>query len=534
MNISAYIFLSSCLIASVFGQGARSAQDNTGRSDSVNLESGETIQKLVPLASNGWVVAEVSFNGVSSHYQSTNTQMGHYFLRSYPDDDPTIDESSIAIERTGDIDFNFANETLDQKSLPNNISSVLKNSHYNHPDSLVSCSQSQTSQYSIGKILTRQSGANKLRAWYAAPVSPISREFHFIRMTKITKESAIDGVLDSDQEVSYQPIVLTIPANQNYSQSYDIESEFDELDSDPANVDNAYISQTKEDILIPVSIEVANLSTTIADPFIPLGKVGDLFSYALHAPGLEVDDSDVQWEYRKLRGDGSFDQWKSFGTKGRYIYNIESNAGICQIQAVIDIGSDSVACIYSKNKFDSHAKDSLGIPASECIIGKPEYVGIAKDIAALKVCEFARTKLGDKSWATNAAITPGYGVDSRINFKGEHKCNIFVFMMANGAGKTMPTTTWRDRLVGWPPYVDRQVAHSASQIWQSSKAIAGWTWHDQYYWPSPGDVVAKYESGRYGHTGIVDFDGSWISAGPSVINRYYHIVKVVETQHYRN
>ena len=61
----------------------------------------------------------------------------------------------------------------------------------------------------------------------------------------------------------------------------------------------------------------------------------------------------------------------------------------------------------------------------------------------------------------------------------------------------------------------------------------GWAWHPQSWTPEPGAVVSRYNFDwvpfieriptTSAHVGILDYDGAWINAGPSNINRFPHI-----------
>ena len=106
--------------------------------------------------------------------------------------------------------------------------------------------------------------------------------------------------------------------------------------------------------------------------------------------------------------------------------------------------------------------------------------------------------------------------------------------MVIASGSTMPVDAG-----GAPP--------RAYDIWNSSFGMAGWAYHDGRWYPTPGSLATRYLGVFFGitihirnswhaHTGILDYDGAWINAGPVNVNRYPHptVPEYGNTGHYRS
>jgi hypothetical protein len=253
-------------------------------------------------------------------------------------------------------------------------------------------------------------------------------------------------------------------------------------------------------------------------------KTGTTLEYKLSDSDLGLPASAITWKSSQLKGNGTYTAWAPFGTGGVKMDYTEQTKGIFKVRATINAGGSNIDIDYLRSKDEPNATgDSSGAYNEFFRAGKPDFVGVVEDAPQLALRNQARVSLGSTKWAKAASITVGHGVDMTLTFAGSFKCNIFVFMTANDAGVTMPTTVWRDYLIGLPPWVDRNVPFSAEQLWDSSVTITGWTWKPNSYMPQPGDPVSKYQGGDHGHTGILDYDGAWISAGDKTINKALHL-----------
>jgi len=104
----------------------------------------------------------------------------------------------------------------------------------------------------------------------------------------------------------------------------------------------------------------------------------------------------------------------------------------------------------------------------------------------------ARSHIGSTSWAYWRARSP-YPADT-------NKCNLFVYEMANGVGRTVPRRTrwsWRQgREVWYPPL--------AGEWGDAGTPVGSWTVVSD---PLPGDVIAEphFYIDATGHVGIVSY-----------------------------
>ena len=152
--------------------------------------------------------------------------------------------------------------------------------------------------------------------------------------------------------------------------------------------------------------------------------------------------------------------------------------------------------------------------------GAPQYA----------IVKAARQALGSIAWAQAGTVILSTGC---VAEPGVPKCNFFDYQMVIASGSTMPVDAG-----GAPP--------RAYNIWNNSFAITGWTYHDGTWYPTPGSLAARYKGVWHGitfhvsffhaHTGILDYDGAWINAGPDNVNRFPHptIPEYGDTGHYRS
>ena len=279
--------------------------------------------------------------------------------------------------------------------------------------------------------------------------------------------------------------------------------------------------------LIPVSLNIHKQDEPQPADGV-LAKVGDTVVYQV--PGLVplvtsavLAASDINWEWRKLRGDGTFGPWTGFSSgNGPTVQVVESGAGIFQIRVRIDVPNGSRYFDYIRRVDDPHGKDSNGIMNPIYKAGQPDYVGIAAGEAQILLARKAREYRGSQAYALQAtiAVTPTISAT-----QGDNKCNVFIYHMATMSGATVPLDAG-----GWPP--------RAYDWYDSGTAISGWAWRSASEWAEPGIIVARYMDGdgwadyldwgfrwpsTSAHCGIIDYDGAWINAGSKNVNRYPHL-----------
>ena len=337
--------------------------------------------------------------------------------------------------------------------------------------------------------------------------SPEERKFNFL---------LIEEKAGGSFEKVVSQVVITVPADKNISDPW-----LADWMTAPPPGPSGLASFSR--YLLPVEIKITEKGKSPPTDGVCV-KTGTTLEYKLSDSDLGLPTSAITWKSSQLKGDGSYTAWAAFGTGGVKMDYTEQTSGIFKVRASITAGGSNIDIDYLRSKDEPNATgDSSGAYNEFFRAGKPDFVGVVKDAPQLAIRNQARGSLGSTKWAYAATITPGYGVDLTLTFKDSWKCNIFVFMTANDAGATMPTTVWRDYLISLPPWVDRNVPFSAEKLWDSGVTITGWTWKPNSYIPQPGDPVAKFLGVAHGHTGILDYDGAWISAGEKTVNKALHL-----------
>jgi hypothetical protein len=300
----------------------------------------------------------------------------------------------------------------------------------------------------------------------------------------------------------------------------------DAADSYGAFIDNV--------ILLRIEVKVHKLNEEPPEDGI-LIKKGDTLVYEI--PGipesLAPQPLHVTFERRVIEPNGQMlDLWSSISAganigKSRLEEN-EGTPGIYEVRAIVTYGGPGTKFYYTRKRDDPHGKSSSGVMNPMLKAGQPDYVGVAEGEAQLGIARKAREKLGSTAWAlaSNVTVSP-----TATAGPGDNKCNVFVYQVCQSAGVSVPLDAG-----GWPP--------RAYDWFNSGFPIAGWSFRDLWRNPSPGQVVSRYLwdwvpivdriPGTSAHVGIVDYDGSWINAGPANINRYPHINNNdYQTAHYR-
>ena len=250
-----------------------------------------------------------------------------------------------------------------------------------------------------------------------------------------------------------------------------------------------------------------------------LAKVGDTLVYKItdDAASFPLPASAVTWEWRKLKGDGSFGSWTTFSSgSGPRVEALESGAGIFQIRVKIIAGGSTHYFDYVRKKDDPHGKDSAGSMNPIYKAGQPDYVGIAAGQPQYLLASNAKAYLGSTAFAESATVPISATATA---MPGDPKCNIWVYYACISTGATVPLDSG-----GWPPRANDWI--------NPSFTITGWTHHATSWEPEPGVVVGAPHllfgvgpatSLESGHVGILDYDGGWVSAGPGNVNRWAHL-----------
>ncbi len=298
-------------------------------------------------------------------------------------------------------------------------------------------------------------------------------------------------------------------------------------------VNNGSTSDEAELTLLKVDLAARKKGSSSSPDDGLLVKSGETIELALSEDYFDREDdleSVVSWQYRQLKGDGSYTTWTAFGSHGTgsKMEQTVSTGGIYQIKAIFNGGAEF---LYTRKSDSLGATDSSGTFNPILREGQPDFIGVVSNQWQINVRDEALSSLGSTTWARAANIsgaTIGYGTDATFTWFGPvWKCNIFVFMKANDAGATVPTRVWRDYHVGIPPYTDRDIPPTAEEWNESSSSTTSWTWLSNSSMPEPGYVVSRQRfSGlpaEYTHVGILDYDGTWINAGSANVNKSIHL-----------
>ncbi|WP_411826111.1 hypothetical protein [Luteolibacter sp. AS25] len=280
--------------------------------------------------------------------------------------------------------------------------------------------------------------------------------------------------------------------------------------------------------LMPVDLVVRKKGTAIAPATGLIVEKGDDLEFAIGKKYFDQEqefEDQITWEFRQLKGDGTYNAWDAFGTdgKGSKFEHTTAVGGIFQLR--IEIGGSYIEFIRDKDA--PNIAGSNGIDNTKLKEGEQDFVGVVSKANQITIRDTALAKLGSKAWAKSASITVGYGVDPTLKFAGSWKCNIFVFMMSNASGVNVPTRNWRDYVIGIPPYVDRAVPPGANDWYNPTFAIPTWTSQASTSFPEPGwAAIHQYAASNQpggAHIGLLDYDGTWINAGQNDVNKSIHI-----------
>ena len=279
--------------------------------------------------------------------------------------------------------------------------------------------------------------------------------------------------------------------------------------------------------LLPVDIKVVKEGEVAAHEDGLVVKKTDTVRYRL-SPGLPdaplLLEDKIQWHWRILKLDGSYAEWTAYRDgQGHTFIALPKDAGIYEVKAVLN-GQD----LFFSRKSDAHHADS-STGEVQAIHKKDAHdcLGVVDEDWQIKLRNAAQKNLGSTRWAEAVELVLS-GVNDFPN--PSDKCNAFVYEQGYNAGTPVPLNeTWRS---AWPPIAFDWWNDNTGRLDNSGRTmistlIQGWQRLPGVTNPQPGFVVSrpdllggppKYHS----HVGILDYDGSWISAGPLKVNKYYH------------
>lgn len=254
--------------------------------------------------------------------------------------------------------------------------------------------------------------------------------------------------------------------------------------------------------LLSVEIIVRKKGEAV-DPKGVLVKKGDVLEIALAESWFAQEkqfENLITWQYQQMKLDGTFEGWTDFGNqgKGTKFEHTTALSGIFELKAVIGSAGSTQDQFYQRKKDDPHSAHKKG--ENDCF-------GVADDQWQINVRQQAWINLGSTAYARavkNGPVPAGP--------PGGWKCNLFVAHKETDGGATVP---WINS--GWvhsfPPSANQWAGTAGTE----QKNIPNWSLLGADAKPQPGYVVARGAS--TGHTGILDYDGAWISAGELNVNR---------------
>ncbi len=332
--------------------------------------------------------------------------------------------------------------------------------------------------------LSRSGDFHKRRCWVRSPAVTYGRDFHFLKVTTLTREPLDDPGNIEKEVVSATLEEVSIPYNKTESGSIDLSAE-------PPSETGFHITATVG--LFPVGIQVTKEGEAAVSEGGLVVKKTDTLRYRL-SPDLPdiplLMENEIQWCWRRLKGDGTYDAWTAYPNGNGHTFIAQpQEAGIYEVKAVIG----------SKELYLRRTKDD---PHSSWEEGERDCFGVVDEDWQIAVRDHARANLGSTAYAFAVANPPFDEED--------YKCNLFVAHKATDGGAVVP---WINGIAlrPFPPTANQWAAFDP-------KPIPNWTLLSSGVYPQPGYMVAKGDMGS-GHVGILDYDGAWISAGTHNVNR---------------
>lgn len=228
-------------------------------------------------------------------------------------------------------------------------------------------------------------------------------------------------------------------------------------------------------------------------------KKGDTLEVALAPEYLgqaKQLDGELVWKSRQMNLNGTFTEWQAIGTSGTgtTFEFAATQSGIFELEAVAVSSNAEIFYVRKGDDYFSVHKN-----------GEHDCFGVVDADWQLNVHETASVNLGNTAYAYNEP-NPPFG-------RNQNKCDEFVWHKATDAGAIVPLVNGGLGLYPTSPPTANQ--------WAGTEVIdiPNWEFSQDDAKPQPGFVVARGHAGGPGHCGILDYDGAWISAGPSDVNR---------------
>ena len=252
------------------------------------------------------------------------------------------------------------------------------------------------------------------------------------------------------------------------------------------------------------------------------------FNGSSPASVFPLSSTTIQWQIRQLKRDGNFNSWTTISGVGCEVDYSTPTAGIFQAKAILTLpGQAPKVFEYKRKKDEPNATESHGNYNEIYRKGQPDYFGTADTDAQISTRWEARRNLGSTAYATTATLLL-YGGGPTLG-DGDSKCNAFVFHKASDGGAIVPLIN-TGSLSSTPIYPPL-----AYDWWDITKTILHWERIPDDEFPQPGYVVAGPDESadpeddkRYGHCGILDYDGAWLQAGTLTVSKFPHLTTALD------
>lgn len=218
--------------------------------------------------------------------------------------------------------------------------------------------------------------------------------------------------------------------------------------------------------------------------------------------------ANIKWYSRKLKWDGTYEAWQDMGPSARgvkFSHTCEE-AGIFQVKCEWSVGTLEMVSVFERDHDDPN---TTGIEKLKR--GDPDSFGVVEAGWQIRLLEAAKAKLGSRQYAQHHDVPPiGPGLP---------KCNIFVAHCGQSSGVTIPWINGYSLppiATSYPPVANQWAGvppNPPNNPEYEELLSLWWQLFTENTHPQPGSVVAKgIFTWGWGHCGIVDYDGQWISA----------------------
>ena len=229
-------------------------------------------------------------------------------------------------------------------------------------------------------------------------------------------------------------------------------------------------------------------------------------------------DNEPKWYYQRLKSDGSWEAWASFGPPayGKTYTHTTTMSGVFRVKTVLSVNG-SVLCekVYERKADEAYGREKTGMP---------DAFGVADTDYQITLRNSAKNWVGNTSYSVATNVAPWMGFPGRR--AKSNKCNLFVAHRAYESGAVVPLLGGSHGID--PPsanqWAGQDDTHVPFPLFKQTD-IGDWTLLVNPY-PQPGFIVA-HPSGISidpGHVGIVDYNGKGIAAGAKEVNKIYDFI----------